>query len=687
MYDQKKDLDTAYIHHTESITSDVQGEARNQILNNYGNGKYFFVFISPERFQTQDFRERLASINKNLKFSYAVIDEVHCMSEWGHDFRTSYLNLASTIKTYCEDIKFLGLTATASVNVLKDIQIEFNVAQENVKTLIDYTRPELEFKVIKDKGNKYKEIVNLLKEHNEEEDILSVDAENTNCGLVFTPYVNGGNGCFDLANKLSKDLGTTVKFYSGDQPKYYNVPLGFDKFKIKVQEEFKQNKFPLLTATKAFGMGINKRNVRYTVHYGIPASMESLYQEAGRAGRDKRDAKCYVLLSEESVDLTTIFNPDSTYEQIRDLAEEVKWDGQDVFRQIFLYQNSLEPISEELALLTSLHNTYSSSGASRLVKAKALASNKSKVEKAIYRLSNLGIVKDWTVDNFFDGVFTVNYQDFSDDSMKSTLLNFIRKYVDDFEFDDHPERVKYNDILEDYTLSTFEKYGKVLLQWSYDKFGANRRASLENVYENCLKYNDTRQGKKEFKKSLEAYFKFTQATYVLQHIAENNNKDFGKWFEVFYTPNNTLITVDELRDLEGNLQRFLESYQSNTGLNLIEGLVILIQGKELSKLQENRFDKAFTTIGNYPLDDYDFVIDRIVELAKRYFSTRSKKMLSKYLYKYCKTEEERIELAKQIGDIETVLNHYNSRLQTINNNIENGFRKVREHSSRVGAEL
>ena len=119
MYDQIKDLDQAYIQNIESINSDVTGLERTEILDNYSNGKYFFVFISPERFQTKDFRERLTSINSQLNFSYAVIDEVHCLSEWGHDFRTSYLNLSNTIKKYCPTIDFLGLTAMLRLMYLK----------------------------------------------------------------------------------------------------------------------------------------------------------------------------------------------------------------------------------------------------------------------------------------------------------------------------------------------------------------------------------------------------------------------------------------------------------------------------------------------------------------------------------------------------------------------------------------
>ena len=677
MYDQIRDLDQAYIQNVESINSDVIGAERTEILDNYINGKYFFVFISPERFQTKDFRERLIAINSQLNFSYAVIDEVHCLSEWGHDFRTSYLNLSSTIKKYCPSINFLGLTATASVNVLKDIQLEFNINQKNVKTLTDYTRPELEFIVINDHGKKYQEIKTIVENHNQEDNLFDLDSENPKCGLIFTPFVNSGNGCFDLASKLTTNFKAPVKFYSGSKPKNYQNDLDFEKYKLKVQDEYKQNKFSLLTATKAFGMGINKKNISFTVHYGMPASMESLYQEAGRAGRDKSDAKCYVLLTKENpeTDVETIFNPESTYEEIQTLRDQVGWNGRDVFRQIFLYQNGLDSISNELELVTQLHNIYSESGTSKVVSASSLASNKAKVEKAIYRLSNLGVILDWTVDDFFNGVFTVTYNTFTEESIKSSLLKFIKKYVDDFEFDNHSDRIKYTDILNNTEFPKFERLVKILLQWSYDKFGTNRRESLKNVYENCLKYDDTIEGKESFKKSLEAYFKFTEATYILQHIAENNNKDLTKWFEVLYDENNNFLNKDSLIDLKGNLQRFLESFQSNTGLNLINGLTILLLEESFNKIEESRFSKSFDTISNYEESEFDYVIDQILEVSKK-FNQKGKIILLKFLYKFSKTEEEKLRFAKELGDTKTLLINYNKRLKSINKNIEYGFRKI-----------
>ena len=143
MYDQKKDLDSAFFSRINHITSDDDGEDKEKIQNEFGQGKYFFIFISPERFQLKTFRQYFSAVNKEFNIAYAIIDEVHCLSEWGHDFRTSYLNLSNAIQRHTTNFNWLGLTATASINVLKNIQIEFGIKQEDVKTPIDYTRKEL----------------------------------------------------------------------------------------------------------------------------------------------------------------------------------------------------------------------------------------------------------------------------------------------------------------------------------------------------------------------------------------------------------------------------------------------------------------------------------------------------------------------------------------------------------------
>jgi len=677
MFDQKKDLEDAYFQNIETITSEITGEAREQILDNFSNGKYFFVFISPERFQTKDFRNRLSEIHTNYNFAYAVIDEVHCLSEWGHDFRTSYLNLSKTIRNYCGDFKFLGLTATASVDVLKDIQIEFNIEQEDVKTLINYTRPELEFIVIKDEGRKYQELIKILRAKNEEEGIFELNGDKTICGLIFTPYANNWYGSFGLANKLRQDLDIDVRFYSGSKPRNYTIPMPYDKYKLKVQQDFKNNKFSLLTATKAFGMGINKRNINYTFHYGIPSSMEALYQEAGRAGRDKQASECYVLLSEEDEsNLKKVFREDITYEELEQIQDDVGFDGNDVFRNTFLFINGLEPISKELKLVKDLHYNYSEPSSNKVVNGSYLNTTKAKVEKAIYRLSNIGIIKDWTIEDFFGGgVFTVYYENYTDSSIQQNLLRFIRKYEDNFDFDTKDAHLRYTRIFNREDLSIFERSALILLQWSYDKFAYNRKQSLQNVYYNSLTYEDTQEGKENFKKSLEAYFKFTQATYVLQHIAENNDKDFEKWFEIFYDKKNDFVSRDKLIELEGNISRFLESHQNNTGLNLINAIVTLFLDKSLIKSDSERLLKALQTISTYNERNYDYITDQILNISKQ-FSEQNKIKIVNFLYKICNTEKDKLKYAKELGDTETILDHYNKRLKSINKNIEYGFRKI-----------
>jgi ATP-dependent DNA helicase RecQ len=130
-----------------------------------------------------------------------------------------------------------------------------------------------------------------------------------------------------------------------------------------------------------------------------------------------------------------------------------------------------------------------------------------------------------------------------------------------------------------------------------------------------------------------------------------------------------------LIDLKGNLQRFLESYQSNTGLNLINGLTALLLEELFNEIEEKRFSKSFDTISNYEESKFDYVIDQILEISKR-INQKGKILLLNFLYKYSKTEEEKLRFAKELGDTETILIHYNNRLKSINKNIEYGFRKI-----------
>lgn len=696
MYDQKADLDSTYFTRVNHITSDDDGEDKEQIQKEFGLGKYFFIFISPERFQLKTFRQYFSSVNQEFKIAYAVIDEVHCLSEWGHDFRTSYLNLSNTIQRLCSNFNFLGLTATASINVLKDIQIEFGIKQENVKTPVDYTRKELEFIVLDDENKKPKAINSKLDELKDSIEALQLKGSDTKCGIIFTPTVNGRNGCYPLSQRLSEHFGTEIRFYSGSVPKIDRQPImsenQFDEYKKTVQSEFKKNKFSLLTATKAFGMGVNKGNIHYTFHYGIPGSMESLYQEAGRAGRDKTKfqeskAQCFVLLSKsDNADaLNLIWDRRTTLSQINELQKKIKGD---INTNLFLFSLGLDVIKDQFEVIKKLHTTYSKPNQQNVrVEGSAIGCNKARTEKAIYRLNQLGVIEDWTISNFFGGgTFEVDFANFSNQTIQESLLNTIRKYDSEFSIEAVLTDEKYSlyrKILNaPKSYSETDKHILILLQWSYDNFTYNRRQSLKNIYENCCDFADGQITSEEFKVRLENYFKFSQSSYVLQHISENP-RDFVRWFEVFYQiDNNTVtdkfITRRQQESLRDNLSRFLESYMQNTGLDLISGFLRLLLDDYDNADGRNRLESSLEQISHFDQRDIDFIMEQIFKIGNE-LNTKNKNLLAESLYMHFNTYEHLMLISNALGDqfsMATIIEISTEKLKTINKKIYGGFSKV-----------
>ncbi|MEJ7683651.1 MAG: helicase-related protein [Segetibacter sp.] len=252
-------------------------------------------------------------------FSYCVIDEAHCVSEWGHDFRTAYLKLGDNSRKFCfsgnedETISTLGLTGTASFDVLSDVQREVGLQNDS-----DIIRPEkLERKELKFKIKNVNAVLagannawniktaaysasknallntlrtDLMTEFDSDNfsDFIKANGEESNCGLIFCPHAGGTDISVQKIAEFLKASFPDVAHLIGE---YHGSGDDNDK----VQDDFKSNKITLLIATKAFGMGIDKPNIRFTVHVTHPISIEGFYQEAGRAGRDREQAVCYIL--------------------------------------------------------------------------------------------------------------------------------------------------------------------------------------------------------------------------------------------------------------------------------------------------------------------------------------------------------------------------------------------------------
>lgn len=331
MRDQNDNLKTAGIDSTTFINSSITPIERTNRSENLLRGYYQFVFISPERLQIAEFRNYLNKMSDTF-FSYCIVDEAHCVSEWGHDFRTSYLRLGKNARKYCktlaQEIPIIGLTGTASFDVLADVQRELDIGDESaIVAPSKYEREELNFKII-DVGEvdvpenadeftlkemvadkKQNAIYGLMNEiphigwenncqYETIDSFLNRDMGYKNCGIIFCPHVGWKFGVKHVAAELSQkyeNINSLIGIYAGNLEDDDLTDLE------QVQNDFKNDHLGLLVATKAFGMGIDKPNIRFTAHFNMPQSIESFYQEAGRAGRDKDPAYCYVLYSPTTI--------------------------------------------------------------------------------------------------------------------------------------------------------------------------------------------------------------------------------------------------------------------------------------------------------------------------------------------------------------------------------------------------
>lgn len=227
------------------------------VLDNAANGAYKFLYVSPERLKTELFLERA----KKMQISLLAVDEAHCISQWGYDFRPAYAEISAFRDSY-PDLNCLALTATATDVVQRDIQeqLSFNDAKLFQKS---FARDNLSYSV--------------REQENKAEKLLEILAK-----------IPGSSVVYAQNRKTTQEIASLLR-NKGFSSAFYHAGLD-QEARIKVQKDWINNKTRIIVATNAFGMGIDKADVRTVIHWEVPDNLESYYQEAGRAGRDERKA-------------------------------------------------------------------------------------------------------------------------------------------------------------------------------------------------------------------------------------------------------------------------------------------------------------------------------------------------------------------------------------------------------------
>ena len=269
MQDQVKALNDAGIH-AAFINSSLTENQISKALYLAASGRYKIIYVAPERLENYEFLE----FARNVEISMVTVDEAHCISQWGQDFRPSYLKIVEFIKNLPKRPVVSAFTATATEEVKNDILCTLSLADPEV-VITGF-----------DRKNLYYSVENIRRK---DEFIMEyIEKHPTESGIIYCATRKNVDNLFELLFKRGVPV---TRYHAGLT----------NETRKKNQDDFIYDRTPVIIATNAFGMGIDKSNVRYVIHYNMPQSMENYYQEAGRAGRDGENSQCILLFSLQDV--------------------------------------------------------------------------------------------------------------------------------------------------------------------------------------------------------------------------------------------------------------------------------------------------------------------------------------------------------------------------------------------------
>lgn len=280
---RKKNIPAAFINST------LSKQEREKRLEDFIKGSIKLLYVTPERFRKKDFVDEI----KKVKIDLLAVDEAHCISEWGHDFRPDYSRIGEFRELLGNPLT-IALTATATKEVQEDIIAKLNIKKDEIKIFHQgIERPNLRLEAVDvfDDKEKLKEILSTLEKYN-------------GSGIIYFSLIK----TLERFSEILSDKGFNHGIYHGKLE---------DKQRKQMQRDFLSDKQKLILATNAFGMGIDKPDIRFVIHAEVPSSIESYYQEIGRAGRDGKDSLCPLLYNQEDLYTQMEFikwsNPDADF--------------------------------------------------------------------------------------------------------------------------------------------------------------------------------------------------------------------------------------------------------------------------------------------------------------------------------------------------------------------------------------
>lgn len=624
--DQVEGLQLYGIDRAAPITSSLSTpEERRRLLLRVERGEYQFVLHSPERLQSRQFRGTLRALAESSLVNLAVIDEAHCVSEWGHDFRPAYLNLGNNLRRFGADRgaqppPLLALTGTASRAVLRDVLADLGIDRNRSDALIrpeSFDRSELTFEIVRTSPREdplaaLRGVMHALPARFglPRTEFYRAAGRDTASGIVFVPTVNARvHGILDAADAVRSATGATITYYAGSPPRGFDS-MRWDEQKRANAAEFKRNRTPVLVATKAFGMGIDKPNIRYTVHFGMPSSLESLYQEAGRAGRDRRPARCTVVFSEhEAARSDALLDPELDFASLRERFAEADRDRHttdDATRALWFHLRAFTGLEQDVEDVKRVLDEIGELSTRQRVELPFWEDDDKRKERAIYRLLKLAVLHDYEVE-FGAEKFVADVGVFDFDRSRLQLLNHVHAA--------QPARAKalarrVDEIPSGSGRDRALGLARVLIEFTYDVIERSRRRMIQEA---VLLARHARSDQ-EIRTRLLDYLQEGFGAERLEQLLRSSDADFGDWWDLV----EKIQTPMDAGELRGLCIRALESYPDHPGLLLTRSIAEVMCSDHDDGISAQGIGAAIrAAVQSYeiPQDAVEATIDRMFDLA------------------------------------------------------------------------